>query len=242
MDLHHLEQLRHLLDLLAAHGEDVTHTRPACYSGVGFTFALRAAEANGHVVLVDLDRLYREVARQQPRSEAVLAGDPVQRHPACRGRPGRCLRCPRGPVPERRRRGIRCTASTPSPRAWPGSRWRDALSDKGRVVHATLTRRKATSSSRVTVPRPQRITANPPWPAQYPVRGRSAHDSGENVVHDVGERKGVTFPFYPMRIERSGFGMTREVSDVAERTFPGIEQHPDILALRAGSERGRRRR
>ncbi|MDX3758501.1 AAA family ATPase [Streptomyces mirabilis] len=59
MDLHHLEQLRHLLDLLAAHGEDVTHTRPACYSGVGFTFALRAAEANGHVVLVDLDRLYR---------------------------------------------------------------------------------------------------------------------------------------------------------------------------------------
>ncbi|MFF4137307.1 ATP-binding protein [Streptomyces mirabilis] len=59
MDLHHLEQLRHLLDLLAAHGEDVTHTRPACYSGVGFTSALRAAEANGHVVLVDLDRLYR---------------------------------------------------------------------------------------------------------------------------------------------------------------------------------------
>ncbi|MER6333357.1 ArsR family transcriptional regulator [Streptomyces sp. NPDC001034] len=59
MDLHHLEQLRHLLDLLAAHGEDVTHTRPACYSGVGFTSALRAAEDNGHVVLVDLDRLYR---------------------------------------------------------------------------------------------------------------------------------------------------------------------------------------
>ncbi|MDX3758500.1 MULTISPECIES: SPW repeat domain-containing protein [Streptomyces] len=27
------------------------------------------------------------------------------------------------------------------------------------------------------------------------------------------------------------------MSDVAERTFPGIEQHPDILALRAGSER-----
>ncbi|OIK26159.1 AAA family ATPase [Streptomyces malaysiense] len=59
MDLHHLEQLRHLLDLLAAHGEDVTHTRPACYSGVGFTSALRAAEVNGHVVLVDLDRLYQ---------------------------------------------------------------------------------------------------------------------------------------------------------------------------------------
>ncbi|WP_028801201.1 AAA family ATPase [Streptomyces sp. 142MFCol3.1] len=59
MDLHHLEQLRHLLELLAAQGEDVTHTRPACYSGVGFTSALRAAEASGHVVLVDLDRLYR---------------------------------------------------------------------------------------------------------------------------------------------------------------------------------------
>lgn len=59
MDLHHLEHLRHLLALLAARGEDVTHARPACYSGVGFTPALRSAEADGHVVLVDLDRLYR---------------------------------------------------------------------------------------------------------------------------------------------------------------------------------------
>ncbi|MDF3298552.1 AAA family ATPase [Streptomyces tropicalis] len=59
MDLHHLEHLRHLLDLLAARGEEVTHTRPACYSGAGFTPALREAEADGHVVLVDLDRLYR---------------------------------------------------------------------------------------------------------------------------------------------------------------------------------------
>ncbi|MGR3939541.1 ATP-binding protein [Streptomyces sp. BRA346] len=60
MDLHHLEHLRRLLDLLAAAGEDVTHARPACYSGVGFTPALRVAEADGHVVLVDLDRLYGE--------------------------------------------------------------------------------------------------------------------------------------------------------------------------------------
>ncbi|MFK4188583.1 ATP-binding protein [Streptomyces sparsogenes] len=60
MDLHHLEHLRHLLDLLAAGGEDVTHARPACYSGVGFTPALRAAEGEGHVVLVGLDRLYWE--------------------------------------------------------------------------------------------------------------------------------------------------------------------------------------
>ncbi|MDW6057418.1 hypothetical protein SAZ11_04240 [Streptomyces sp. FXJ1.4098] len=59
MDLHHLEQLRHLLALLAARGEDVTHTRPACYSALGFTPALRAAEADGDVVLVDLHRLYR---------------------------------------------------------------------------------------------------------------------------------------------------------------------------------------
>jgi hypothetical protein len=59
MDLHHLERLHHLLILLAVCGEDVIHTRPACYSGVGFTPALRAAEADGHVVLVGLDRLYR---------------------------------------------------------------------------------------------------------------------------------------------------------------------------------------
>ncbi|MFE7233484.1 ATP-binding protein [Streptomyces sp. NPDC057596] len=59
MDLHHLERLRRLLTLLAANGEDVTHTRPACYSGVGFTPALHAAQADGQVVLVDLDRLYR---------------------------------------------------------------------------------------------------------------------------------------------------------------------------------------
>jgi hypothetical protein len=49
MDLPHLEYLRRLLNLLAARGEDVTHTRPACYSGVGFTPALRAAEADWHV-------------------------------------------------------------------------------------------------------------------------------------------------------------------------------------------------
>ncbi|MFI1564922.1 ATP-binding protein [Streptomyces sp. NPDC020490] len=59
MDTPHLEHLRHLLGLLAARGEDVTRTRPACYSGVGFTPALRAAEADGQVVLVDPDRLYR---------------------------------------------------------------------------------------------------------------------------------------------------------------------------------------
>lgn len=58
MDLAHLERLRGLLDILADRGEDTTRTRPACYSGAGFSPALRAAEAQGEVVLVDLDRLY----------------------------------------------------------------------------------------------------------------------------------------------------------------------------------------
>lgn len=59
MDLHDLEHIRRLLTLLATRGEDVTHTRPACYSGAGFTPALREAEADGQVVLVGLDRLYK---------------------------------------------------------------------------------------------------------------------------------------------------------------------------------------
>ncbi|MCF4136723.1 hypothetical protein L1856_07335 [Streptomyces sp. Tue 6430] len=58
MDLHHLEHVRRLT-LLAARDEDVTRARPACYSGVGFTPALHAAEADGQVVLVDPARLYR---------------------------------------------------------------------------------------------------------------------------------------------------------------------------------------
>ncbi|MGW2704713.1 AAA family ATPase [Streptomyces sp. NPDC001340] len=58
MDLDHLDHLRALLDILADRGEDITNTQPACYSGAGFSPALRAAEAQGHVVLVDLDLLY----------------------------------------------------------------------------------------------------------------------------------------------------------------------------------------
>ncbi|MFH8773663.1 ATP-binding protein [Streptomyces sp. NPDC017958] len=58
MDLDHLERVRSLLGILAGRGEDTTRTRPACYSGAGFSPALRAAEAQGRVVLVDLDRLY----------------------------------------------------------------------------------------------------------------------------------------------------------------------------------------
>lgn len=59
MGVHHLERLRHILSLLADHGEDVGHARPACYSGAGFTPGLREAEAHGEVILIGLDRLYR---------------------------------------------------------------------------------------------------------------------------------------------------------------------------------------
>ncbi|MCI0383452.1 ATP-binding protein, partial [Streptomyces sp. CNQ085] len=58
LDVTHLERLRRLIAHLAAHGEDTARTRPACYSGAGFTPALRAAEADGEVLLVGLDRLY----------------------------------------------------------------------------------------------------------------------------------------------------------------------------------------
>ncbi|MFH0243059.1 ATP-binding protein [Streptomyces sp. HK10] len=58
LDVTHLERLRGLIAHLAAHGEDTARTRPACYSGAGFTPALRAAEADGEVLLVGLDRLY----------------------------------------------------------------------------------------------------------------------------------------------------------------------------------------
>ncbi|MDX3640962.1 ATP-binding protein [Streptomyces sp. MB09-02B] len=58
MDTRHLDRLRHILGLLTARGIDTTHTRPACYSGVGFAPELRAAAERGEVVLVDLPRLY----------------------------------------------------------------------------------------------------------------------------------------------------------------------------------------
>ncbi|MGW5199582.1 AAA family ATPase [Streptomyces spiralis] len=58
MDVRHLDRLRHILTLLAARGIDTAHARPACYSGIGFTPALRAAAARGEVILVDLERLY----------------------------------------------------------------------------------------------------------------------------------------------------------------------------------------
>ncbi|QRX90258.1 ArsR family transcriptional regulator [Streptomyces noursei] len=58
MDIQHLERLRHVLSVLGASGEDVSGATPACYSGIGFGPELRAAEARGEVLLVDVDRLY----------------------------------------------------------------------------------------------------------------------------------------------------------------------------------------
>lgn len=58
MDAGDLARLRRALALLADRGEDVRHTRPACYGAAGFTPELRTAEAAGEVVLVDPDRLY----------------------------------------------------------------------------------------------------------------------------------------------------------------------------------------
>ncbi|MFF1815647.1 ATP-binding protein [Streptomyces sp. NPDC058251] len=58
MDVRHLDRLRHILGLLTARGIDTSHTRPACYSGIGFTPDLQRAAERGEVVLVDLKRLY----------------------------------------------------------------------------------------------------------------------------------------------------------------------------------------
>ncbi|MFJ5676520.1 ATP-binding protein [Streptomyces sp. NPDC093097] len=58
MDAPHLALLRRILALVAASGEDIGQTVPACYSSVGFGPELRAAEAKGEVLLVGTDRLY----------------------------------------------------------------------------------------------------------------------------------------------------------------------------------------
>ncbi|MEU9119974.1 ArsR family transcriptional regulator [Streptomyces sp. NPDC048506] len=58
MDIHHLERLRQALSVLRTSGEDIDRVTPACYSGIGFGPELRAAEARGEVLLVDVDRLY----------------------------------------------------------------------------------------------------------------------------------------------------------------------------------------
>ncbi len=60
MDLPDLARLRQARALLAERAvAEVADCRLACFSGAGFTPALRAAARSGEVVLVDLERLYR---------------------------------------------------------------------------------------------------------------------------------------------------------------------------------------
>jgi AAA+ ATPase superfamily predicted ATPase len=60
MDLPDLDRLREARKLLAERGvAEVADCRLGCFSGAGFTPALRAAARAGEVVLVDLERLYR---------------------------------------------------------------------------------------------------------------------------------------------------------------------------------------
>jgi len=54
----HLDRLRRVRSLLATRGVDTSAVRLACFSGAGFSGDLRAAEARGEVILVDLPRLY----------------------------------------------------------------------------------------------------------------------------------------------------------------------------------------
>ncbi|MEV5985027.1 ATP-binding protein [Streptomyces sp. NPDC052051] len=54
----HLERLRRVRSLLTARGVDTSAVRLACYSGAGFSDDLKAAQAKGEVILVDLRRLY----------------------------------------------------------------------------------------------------------------------------------------------------------------------------------------
>ena len=59
MGLGELERLEHVRNLLAVRDDvDARHVRLACYGAAGFSRDLRAAEAAGRVVLVDLERLY----------------------------------------------------------------------------------------------------------------------------------------------------------------------------------------
>lgn len=59
MSNRHVERLKRARDLLAGKGYDTSETILACYGGAGFTEDLRAA-ADDRLLLVDLDRLYRD--------------------------------------------------------------------------------------------------------------------------------------------------------------------------------------
>lgn len=59
MGIGHLERLQHIRDLLTARGTATEDTRLQCFSGAGFTDALRnLAESDPTIQLIDIDRLY----------------------------------------------------------------------------------------------------------------------------------------------------------------------------------------
>jgi AAA+ ATPase superfamily predicted ATPase len=58
MGVNHLERLRRARDLLVGRGMDTTRCGLACFSGVGFSDALRAEAQEGGVLLIGLDELY----------------------------------------------------------------------------------------------------------------------------------------------------------------------------------------
>lgn len=61
MGLGHLDRLRRARELLSVKGERAADATLACYSGAGFSTELRAVAASDpRVLLVDLDRLYRD--------------------------------------------------------------------------------------------------------------------------------------------------------------------------------------
>ncbi|MCX4781571.1 AAA family ATPase [Streptomyces sp. NBC_01264] len=60
MDVRHLQQLHSILEALAAQEEDVGRVRLALYGASGFSPELYAAQARDEVMLVDLERLYRD--------------------------------------------------------------------------------------------------------------------------------------------------------------------------------------
>jgi hypothetical protein len=59
MGMDHLDRLRRIQQLLVAQErEGAERARLVCFSGAGFTDELRAAERDGRLTCIGLDRLY----------------------------------------------------------------------------------------------------------------------------------------------------------------------------------------
>ncbi len=67
MGVSHVQRLTRARELLSSAGWDVSQTMLACYSGAGFTDDLRATAQRDGSLLVGLDELYREPAREAPQ-------------------------------------------------------------------------------------------------------------------------------------------------------------------------------